>query len=138
RRLYRHPTTREMVAVDSRAREFPPAMRRVLRWRGGTCRAPYCDAPVRHYDHVVPVSEGGATRIDHGQRLRPRCNLRQEEAAARGGRAHHPDETGPRVAWTGHGGTTVVTAPPGLGPVAPASDEPPDANASSGAPAQAV
>lgn len=138
RRLYRHPTTREMVAVDSRAREFPPAMRRFLRWRDGTCRAPYCDAPVRHYDHVVPVSEGGGTSIDNGQGLCARCNLRKEEASARVERVHHPDEPGHRVAWTGHGGTTVVTAPPGLGPVAPASDEPPDANASSGAPAQAV
>src|SRR5699024_1452503 len=138
RRLSQHPTTREMVAVDSRAREFPPAMRRFLRWRDGTCRAPYCDAPVRHYDHVVPVSEGGATSIDNGQGLCARCNLRKEEASARVERVHHPDELGLRVAWTRPGGTTVVTAPPGLGRVAPASDEPRDATASSGAPAQAV
>src|SRR5699024_7295055 len=126
RRLYRHPTTGEMVAVESRAREFPPAMRRFLRWRDGTCRAPYCDAPVRHYDHIVPASEGGGTSIDNGQGLCARCNLRQEEASARVERVQRPDEPGHRVAWTGHGGTTVTTSPPGHGAGTPSDEAPHD------------
>lgn len=122
RRLYRHPTSSEMVAVESRAREFPPAMKRFLRWRDGTCRAPYCDAPVRQYDHIVPAAEGGGTSIDNGQGLCAGCNLRKEEATARVERVERPDDPGHRVAWTGFGGTSVISSPPGQGTPPPRSE----------------
>jgi 5-methylcytosine-specific restriction endonuclease McrA len=119
RRLYTHPTVGELVAVESRAREFPPAMKRFLNWRDGTCRAPYCDAPARQHDHIVPVSAGGATSLDNGQDSCGYCNPQKEEDTARVERIEDPDLPGHLVAWTGHGGTTVVTTPPALGPIAP-------------------
>lgn len=124
RRLYLHPTAGELVAVESRGREFPPAMKRFLNWRDGTCRAPFCDAPVREYDHIVPVSAGGATSIDNGQGTCGYCNLHKEEDAVSVERVEDPDVPGHLVAWTGHGGTTVVTTPPPLGPIAPGAGEP--------------
>lgn len=115
RRLYTHPTTGELVAVESRGREFPPAMKRFLNWRDGTCRAPFCDAPVRQYDHIVPASEGGATTADNGQGTCAYCNLSKGGDAARVERIEDPALPGHLVAWTGHGGTTVVSTAPALG-----------------------
>ncbi|GAA1490919.1 DUF222 domain-containing protein [Brachybacterium sacelli] len=46
RRLYTHPTTGELVAVESVGRAFPKALARFIRWRDTTCRGPFCDAPI--------------------------------------------------------------------------------------------
>ena len=45
---------------------------------GGLCRTPGCNAPVRHYDHVVRASDGGPTSADNGQGLCERCNYVKE------------------------------------------------------------
>lgn len=126
RRLYLHPTAGELVAVESRAREFPAALKRFLNWRDGTCRAPYCDAPLRHHDHIVPASKGGPTSVDNGQGSCAYCNLAREDDVARVERVEDPELPGHLVAWTGHGGTTVITAAPPLGPIAPVEDSPVD------------
>ncbi|GAA4522808.1 hypothetical protein GCM10023160_11870 [Brachybacterium paraconglomeratum] len=119
RRLFLHPTAGELVAVESQAREFPAALKRFLNWRDGTCRAPYCDAPLRHHDHIVPASKGGPTSLDNGQGACAYCNLAREDDTARVERIEDPELPGHLVAWTGHGGTTVVSSAPPLGPVAP-------------------
>ena len=54
RRLYTAPESGELVAMDSKARFFPPGLRRFIEARDATCRTPYCDAPIRHIDHIVP------------------------------------------------------------------------------------
>ncbi|OAB87224.1 hypothetical protein AWH69_12840 [Janibacter melonis] len=61
--------------VDSRRRLFPAAVQRLLRVRDGVCRFPFCDAPVRHADHVVGVVLGGSTAAANGQGLCARHNL---------------------------------------------------------------
>ncbi|MBD5831605.1 HNH endonuclease signature motif containing protein [Janibacter melonis] len=61
--------------VDSRRRLFPAAVQRLLRVRDGVCRFPFCDAPVRHADHVVGVALGGSTSAANGQGLCARHNL---------------------------------------------------------------
>ena len=122
RRLYTHPTVGELVGVEARGREFPPALRRFLIWRDDTCRAPFCDAPVRHMDHIVPFSEGGATSLENGQGLCARCNLRKEDGAARVERLDGDESTGHLVAWTGTGGARVVTTAQALGPL-PAEEQ---------------
>jgi hypothetical protein len=61
--------------VDSRRRLFPAAVQRLLRVRDGVCRFPFCDAPVRHADHVVGVALGGPTSAANGQGLCARHNL---------------------------------------------------------------
>jgi 5-methylcytosine-specific restriction endonuclease McrA len=138
RKLYMHPTAGEIVAVESRAREFPPALKRFLMLRDGRCRAPYCDAPIRQVDHITPHSRGGATSLDNGQGTCAHDNVTKEEAYVSVERlgtgapssAGAPDGTGAdsavdreehsdghRVAWTGHSGDTVVRRAPRLGPV---------------------
>jgi len=78
RRLYTAPGTGELVAMDSRARLFPSALRRFIALRDHTCRTPWCDAPVRHGDHVVAWALGGATAAANAAGLCERCNQAKE------------------------------------------------------------
>ncbi|MGP9693912.1 DUF222 domain-containing protein [Brachybacterium sp. AOP25-B2-12] len=82
RRLWTHPTTAELVAVESKARAFPAALRRAVLWRDGTCRGPYCDADIRQVDHVRAHAAGGATSWDNANGLCAACN--QKETFTRG------------------------------------------------------
>lgn len=74
RRLFTHPATGDLVALESRARFFPPALRRFLVARDQQCRTPWCEAPIRHADHVRPHDAGGPTAALNGQGLCERCN----------------------------------------------------------------
>lgn len=80
RRVFAHPTDGGLVAMDSRATAFPPSLRRLIFLRDGeTCRTSWCDAPVRHADHVNPRRRGGATDVDQGQGLCEACNYAKED-----------------------------------------------------------
>ena len=79
RRLYTDPATGTLVGMDSTRRLFPAGLRRFLVARDGTCRTPWCDAPVAHADHVVAHASGGPTSASNGQGLCVRCNLVKEE-----------------------------------------------------------
>src|SRR6478735_4094323 len=79
RRLFTHPSTGTLVAMDSGRRLFPAALRRFVVARDGTCRTPWCDAPIAHADHVEPHADGGPTSAANGQGLCVRCNLVKEE-----------------------------------------------------------
>jgi hypothetical protein len=61
RRLYKHPRSGALVAMESRARLFPKGLSRFIDLRDDTCRTPYCDAPIRHHDHATAHGRGGAT-----------------------------------------------------------------------------
>jgi len=74
RRVYTDPATGSLVAMDSTARLMPGALARVLRLRDRTCRTPWCDAPIRHSDHVRAVVDGGETSERNGQGLCEACN----------------------------------------------------------------
>jgi hypothetical protein len=74
RRLYTAPDQRSLVAMESTRRTFTPAQRRFIRLRDGVCRTPWCEAPIRHVDHVVAHGAGGATQIDNGQGYCAACN----------------------------------------------------------------
>jgi hypothetical protein len=78
RRLYTTPGTGELVAMDSRARLFPAGLKRFLQVRDDTCRTPYCDAPIRHHDHILGWAEGGTTTAKNGQGLCEACNHTKE------------------------------------------------------------
>ncbi|MBB6404458.1 HNH endonuclease signature motif containing protein [Arthrobacter sp. AZCC_0090] len=78
RRLYTAPGTGELVAADSRARLFPAGLRRFIQARDDTCRTPYCDAPIRHFDHIVPWHSGGTTSLTNGAGLCEACNHTKE------------------------------------------------------------
>ncbi|MGW5241066.1 DUF222 domain-containing protein [Monashia sp. NPDC004114] len=80
RRLFTHPGTGSLVAMDSSRRLFPAGLRRFVVARDGQCRTPWCDAPVAHIDHVQPYAQGGpTTTATNGQGLCVRCNLVKEE-----------------------------------------------------------
>ncbi|WP_374202227.1 HNH endonuclease [Arthrobacter sp. AK01] len=78
RRLYTAPATGELLSMDSKARLFPPRLRRFIETRDDTCRTPYCDAPIRHIDHVVPWHAGGTTTLANGAGLCEACNHTKE------------------------------------------------------------
>jgi hypothetical protein len=110
RRLYTAPETGRLVAMDSRARLFPPGLRRLIATRDATCRTPYCDAPIRHADHIVPWRITGTTDAEGGQGLCENCNYVKE---APGWSARPLPGPGHAIGYrtpTGH--TYVSTAPP--------------------------
>ncbi|WP_423182543.1 DUF222 domain-containing protein [Arthrobacter sp. NyZ413] len=78
RRLYTAPGTGELVAADSRARLFSARQRRFIQVRDDTCRTPYCDAPIRHFDHILPWHQGGITGLNNGAGLCEACNYTKE------------------------------------------------------------
>lgn len=78
RRLYTSPDDGTLVTMDSHRREFDGTLRRYLIARDQTCRTPWCDAPIRHADHITPVADGGPTGADNGQGLCEHCNYTKE------------------------------------------------------------
>ncbi len=79
-RLYTAPGTGELVAMDSKARFFPPGLRRFIQVRDDACRTPYCDAPIRHDDHQ-PLAP---RRTNHrSQRPRPLRSLQPHQRNTR-------------------------------------------------------
>ncbi|WP_251036491.1 HNH endonuclease signature motif containing protein [Arthrobacter sp. ISL-28] len=78
RRLYTAPGSGDLIAMDSQARLFPAGLRRFIQARDDTCRTPYCDAPIRHHDHIIPWHEGGTTSLTNGQGLGEACNHTKE------------------------------------------------------------
>ncbi len=113
RRLYTAPGTGELTAMDSRARLFPPGLRRFIQARDDTCRTPYCDAPIRHFDHIIPWHHGGTTTQDNGAGLCEACNHTKETpgwtSRPRPGPRHTLDVTTP----TGHTYHSTAPPPPG-------------------------
>ncbi|MFJ4210018.1 DUF222 domain-containing protein [Paenarthrobacter sp. NPDC089675] len=78
RRLFTAPGSGELVATDSKARLFPAGMRRFIEARDHTCRTPYCDAPIRHIDHILPWQNRGPTTLHNGAGLCEQCNHTKE------------------------------------------------------------
>ncbi|WP_020142828.1 HNH endonuclease signature motif containing protein [Terracoccus sp. 273MFTsu3.1] len=126
RRLFSHPATGTLVAMDSNRRTFEAGLRRyVLTRDAGSCRTPWCDAPARHLDHVHDHADGGPTTDTNGQSLCVRCNHTKQLPgftaetlrARQPGAAHAVRTTTP----TGH--TYTSHAPPLLpGLTAPDAD----------------
>jgi hypothetical protein len=108
RRLYEAPASGDLVAMDSRARRFPAGLARLIRLRDRRCRTPYCDAPIRHSDHVQSVDERGATSGPNGQGLCEACNHAKQalgwSARPRPGPTHTVVTTTP----TGHSYTSTA------------------------------
>jgi hypothetical protein len=111
----------KMWLMESKRRTFPKGLRRALQVRDRTCRTPWCGAPIRHADHVVPVSEGGTTSAANGQGLCEACNYAKQ---APGWRARPgPAGAGDQVEITTPTGHTYTSHPPPLpGARAPSDD----------------
>ncbi|HEX7352806.1 HNH endonuclease signature motif containing protein [Brachybacterium sp.] len=95
----------QVVALESRSRQFPPALAKLIRYAHQTCRAPHCDAPIRQIDHIIPWSQGGKTHYANGNGLCAADN--QKEHAGQRARVI-TDEHGIRrsVEWTTRYGQT--------------------------------
>jgi hypothetical protein len=114
RRVYAHPVTGALIQMESRRREVPSGLASFLRTRDRYCRTPWCGAPLRHLDHVVPVAAGGETTEANTEGLCEACNYAKE---APGWRAR----PGPRgagdsveiVTPTGHSYLSEPPPPPG-------------------------
>lgn len=75
RRLYRHPATGALIGMSTRQRFRTDGMADFLHQRDrGICRTPYCDAPIRHHDHIAAHQHGGETSTHNGAGLCEACN----------------------------------------------------------------
>ena len=112
RRLYRHPRSGALVAMESRSRLFPGGLAQFIALRDQTCRTPYCDAPIRHTDHAAPAARGGPTTAGNGNGRCEACNYAKE--APGWTLTTHTDDNGTHTAvlTTPTGGTHTSTAPP--------------------------
>ncbi len=129
RRIYTDPGGR-LVGASSTGRFFAGGLARVLRVRDqGLCRTPYCDAPIRHLDHVTPAAGGGPTTLGNGQGLCEACNHAKTTGALRQSVTADP-ATGRHTVTTstpgGHAYTSTAPPPPTPAePQKPAGHAPP-------------
>ncbi|MFB9312034.1 HNH endonuclease [Nocardioides plantarum] len=109
-RLYTAPSSRQLMAADSRRRKAPKGLAAFIGDRDQLCRTPWCGAPVRHIDHVQPHRDTGRTAADDLQGLCEACNYAKEalgwSSRPRPGPWHSTEITTP----TGH--VYVSWAPP--------------------------
>jgi hypothetical protein len=113
RAIYVDPRGR-LLATTSTSRFHPEGLASLLRAREqGICGTSWCDASVRHLDHITPHVEGGQTSLDNGQGLCVRCNhakqapgWRQQVTEVDG---RHGVET---ITPTGHPHVSVAHPPP--------------------------
>lgn len=99
-----------MIGGESRRRTFSGLLATLLRVRAGhRCTEPYCDAPVRHLDHVRRAADDGRTELSNGRGL---CEFHN----------HVREQPGWRVE-RGPGGVRTTT-PTGHGYLGPGGADP--------------
>ena len=106
-----------LVAMESTRRLFPEGLRRFIVARDQVCRTPWCNAPIRHLDHVIDAETGGPTSEHNGQGLCVTCNH------AKTGHGWHarpgPDGAGHHVITTTPTGHRYQSRPPTQRPPVP-------------------
>lgn len=113
KRLFTHPESNALLAMDSKARLFPEGIKEFLRIRDQRCQSPYCDAPIREYDHIKSYAAGGPTTVNNGQGLCAACNHAKEASGwsferDTGAKSGYPETQ--LITPTGH--RYISTAPP--------------------------
>ncbi|WP_226357354.1 HNH endonuclease signature motif containing protein [Pseudonocardia sp. ICBG601] len=90
-----------VIGGDSRRRTFTGLLATLVRARAqNRCTEPYCDAPVRHLDHIRRDADGGRTELDNGRRVCEFHNHVREQPGWHIARA--PDGTVVTTTPTGH------------------------------------
>ncbi|WP_284225220.1 HNH endonuclease [Mycobacterium antarcticum] len=112
RRLYRHPGSGALVAMESRARLFPKGLARYIAVRDDTCRTPYCDAPIRHTDHTVDHVARGPTNEPNGRGTCEACNYTKQADGWRATTRREDDGTHTCEVITPTGARHRSNAPP--------------------------
>jgi hypothetical protein len=97
KRLYESPTG--LVATESRSRCFPEGLAELITIRDDTCSTPWCDAPIRHIDHITPWADEGPTTLVNGQGLCAQCNLDKQDRSSQPqvAEVHSPTRGQPRA-----------------------------------------
>lgn len=108
RRLFTAPVTGALVGMESRARHAPSALRRLIMFRDHTCRIPWCDAAIRHIDHLARWEDGGTTSEAGIAGLCEAHNYVHEHADW-----HHVPEEGPPLGRRRSRQTFTVITPTG-------------------------
>jgi hypothetical protein len=113
RQLYTDHTGR-LLGMTSKQRCFANGLADFIGQRDiGICRTPYCDAPIRHRDHVVPVADGGTTDADNGQGMCEACNHAKQAPAWRQSTVDDLRHSVETITPSGH--RYRSTAPPSVG-----------------------
>ncbi|MDF3304259.1 DUF222 domain-containing protein [Rhodococcus sp. T2V] len=93
RRVYTCPQSGTLTVMESQSRTFPKSLRKLIDLRDQTCRTPWCDAPIRHHDHIRSHGKSGATSADNGSGLCEACNYAKEGDGWTARPVHRPDRT---------------------------------------------
>lgn len=101
RRLFTHPDTGQLQAMEARTRRFRGNLAKFIRLRDRTCRTPWCEAPIRDIDHAEDHQLTGDTSAANGQGLCQTCNQAKNST---GWQARPTDS-----------GTITTTMPTGIG-----------------------
>ena len=112
RRLFTRPTREGgqlVTELDPRRRRFTGWLGELIRWRDWTCRDPFCDAPIRHLDHIRRHSDGGPTQGLNGRGVCERGNYVRELP---GWRVRVSDADDHSVVTTTPTGHQYVSRPP--------------------------
>ncbi|PQP26849.1 HNH endonuclease [Rhodococcus opacus] len=112
RRVYACPQSGSLTAMESQSRMFPKSLRQLIDLRDRTCRTPWCDAPIRHRDHIRSHRESGATTADNGSGLCEACNYVKEGDGWSVRPVHNPGGTHLIDLGTPTGNRYRSTAPP--------------------------
>jgi Domain of unknown function (DUF222) len=67
RRLYASPVGGPLSGGDPHRRTFDGYIRKLIMWRDRECRDPYCEARIRHIDHIQRFTDGGLTVYPNGR-----------------------------------------------------------------------
>ncbi|QDQ95917.1 HNH endonuclease [Rhodococcus sp. WB9] len=112
RRVYSCPQSGVLTAVESQSRTFAKSLRQLIDLRDRTCRTPWCDAPIRHHDHIRSRRESGATSADNGSGLCEACNYAKEGDGWSARAVHNPCRTHLTDVGTPTGHHSRSAAPP--------------------------
>ena len=74
RRLFTDPVTGIVTDCDPRRRRFDGVLAKLLIYRDQHCRDPFCDAPIRHLDHIHTHASRGPTSASNGRGMCERGN----------------------------------------------------------------
>ncbi|MDJ0417295.1 HNH endonuclease [Rhodococcus opacus] len=111
-RIYACPQSGSLTALESQSRTFPKSLRTLIDLRDQTCRTPWCDAPIRHHDHIRSHRESGATSAENGSGLCEACNYAKEAPGWTARPVHNPGRTHLLDVGTPTGHHYRSTAPP--------------------------
>jgi hypothetical protein len=114
RRLFADPVSGQLIGMESTGRVFPRRLAEFVELRDRHCRTRWCDAPVRHIDHVTSYAEGGPTSAFNGQGLCEACNYAKEAVGWQARPRPGPIHTVWTVTPTGH--RYASTPPPATAP----------------------